>query len=156
MGVRRRSWSVAVGAFGFVAALGLQGLSAAAQDGDWIAVFDLPSRDAAPQVRGEHLETVALGFPDDRFRRLAARRESARAQGKARGVLALHRFVDDILATVQVHPRTASRIHAAIDQEAVEHAMRPLVDGSAAVQVRVALSVLRDAAPSVSTAEVPW
>lgn len=117
------------------------------------AAFELPWTDVAPAVAGGHAQAAAVGVPDPRIGRFDAARASARTEGRARAVAALHAFADDALARVRATPQEATRVHGAIDREAAVSGVRPLVDAGAVVVVRVPVAALRAACAREG---LPW
>jgi hypothetical protein len=117
------------------------------------AAFELPWTDVAPAVADGHARAAAVGVPDPRIGRFDAARASARTDGRARAVAALHAFADDALARVRATPQEATRVHGAIDREAAVSGVRPLVDAGAVVVVRVPVAVLRAACAREG---LPW
>ncbi|MGF1466327.1 MAG: hypothetical protein ACFCGT_09345 [Sandaracinaceae bacterium] len=118
------------------------------------APFRLPWTGAAPRIEGRTLTAAAVGLPDARIGRFAARRDAARDDGRRRALAAIHRFVDDALAAALASPRTAARVHAAVARAAEVVGVRPLVDGGAVVVVAVPLEALRRASGDLPG--VPW
>ena len=117
------------------------------------AEMRLPFGDVAPARHGEVLSAAALGVPDERVGRFAARRASARVAGRRRALAALHAFADDALAAARATAMEAAAVHAAIDAGARVAGVRPLVDGGAVVVVEVPVSALRAAC---ARGGLPW
>ncbi|HJL16157.1 MAG TPA: hypothetical protein RMH99_10895 [Sandaracinaceae bacterium LLY-WYZ-13_1] len=115
--------------------------------------FALPWTDRPPRVDDGTVRAAAVGMPDERIGRFAARRASARTDGRERAMAALHAWADDALARVRATPREAQRVHAALERAAAVEAVRPLVDAGAVVVVRVPTSALRAACDREG---LPW
>lgn len=113
----------------------------------------MPFVERAPSVEGPLLITVALGVATDAHGPLAARRLAARTAARARALAALHRFVDDALASVPASPRALGELHAALDARADVRRVRSLVDGSALVELAVPRAALREA---LDAEGLPW
>jgi hypothetical protein len=109
------------------------------------AALDAPWTDVAPRVDGERVLSAAVGLPDERLGRLAARRAAARSAGEERARRAIHAWADDALARVAASPAIAAAVHRAIDAHVEVARVRPLSDGSAVVEVAIAVSELRRA-----------
>lgn len=113
----------------------------------------MPWSEAPPEVRGEEIVAVAIGEADARFGRLSARRAASRRAAEARARAAIHRWADDALAAIAASPRTAARVHRAIDAGARARGIRPLADGSAVVEVVLPVAALREVAAARG---LPW
>jgi hypothetical protein len=124
---------------------------AAAQDVP--APFDLPWTDTPPVLRDGAVRVAAVGQPDERIGRFAARRASARTDGRRRALRALHGWADDALARVRATPREAQRVHAALEAAARVDGVRPLVDAGAVVVLAVDPAALRAACDREG---LPW
>jgi hypothetical protein len=101
-------------------------------------------------------ETIVVGrraAPSERVGTMRGRRLSSRRAAEAAARADLHRFVDDALARVLAQPDVATRAHRVVDGDAVQVRVRPLVDGSSVVELRLPLAALR----AVAALEgVPW
>lgn len=117
------------------------------------AAMQVPWTDVAASRAGDVVRAAAIGVPDARIGRFAARRDSARTAAQRRAVDAIHAWADDALARVRAHPREAAAVHEAIDRDARVGGVRPLVDGGAVVVVEVPVATFRDACASGG---LPW
>ena len=117
------------------------------------APMRVPWTDVAPARDGEVVRAAAVGIPDARIGRFAARRDSARTAARRRAIEAVHAWADDALAQVRAHPRQAAAVHQAIDRDARVSGARPLVDGGAVVVVEISVAALRGAC---GTGGLPW
>jgi len=117
------------------------------------AELDAPWSDVAPRIDGERVIAAAVGMPDERLGRLAARRSGARRAGEERARAMVHRWADDALAQVAASPTIAAAVHRAIDDAATVSRVRPLSDGGAVIEIEIPLAALRAAA---SLRGLPW
>ncbi len=109
--------------------------------------------EAQPAIDADTVMAVAIGAAHDDDGPLAAARLASRRRGHARGVTMIQRWADDALAAVSAGPRDAQAVHDAIERSAVTARVRPRADGSAVVEVRCPLSILRGA---FDHARLPW
>ncbi len=129
---------------------------AVAQDAGLPSPMTLAWGDVAPHVDASRASvvTVALGVADDRPGPLAARRLWARRDAEARARTALHAWVDAATAHTTLDSGTIAALHHAVDEHAEVGATRARVDGSACVEVVVALRHL--SAITTGTRGLPW
>lgn len=123
-----------------------------------VAALSLPAEaqpmgDEALRVDEGTIVVARFAAPDERIGPLAARRLSARRRAERLGRAQIHRFVDEALDRVMAQPDVASRAHARVAGDAVGVRVRPLVDASAVVELRLPLRELRAVAPLEG---VPW
>jgi hypothetical protein len=131
------------------------GPPALAQNPPLPPALDAPWTEVAPAIdpAGDRVVTAALGLPDDRYGRLAARRTAAREAAEERARRAIHAWADDALAGIAASPAVAAAVHRAIDRHARVTRVRPLADGAAIVEIEVPLAPLRAAADREG---LPW
>jgi len=128
----------------------------AAQDAGLPDALRVSWQDVAPHVeasRGD-VVTVALGVADERRGPLAARRLWARREAEAHARAALHAWIDAAITHARLDGATIAALHQVVDDHAEVTATRARVDGSACVEVIVALRHLVAAAPSARG--LPW
>ena len=112
----------------------------------------LPWKEEAPRVEGDEIICAALGTADYRIDSWTARRLSARRRGQQRAKQMLHRWIDDALARVGASPLNAQAVHQLVVRARIR-SVRPLVDGSAIVEITMARSALREI---MSAEGLPW
>lgn len=157
--MRERRRRAAILTAAIATSVALPGLSSAQPSDAPVAplppALDAPWTDVAPAIdaAGARVIAAAIGAPDERLGRLAARRDSARRAGEARARASLHRWADDALASIAASPRIATSVHRAIDERAAITRVRALSDGGAVIELAVPLAALRAAAPQGG---LPW
>ena len=129
---------------------------AMAQDAGVPSPMTLAWGDVAPHVDAARASVVAvaLGVADDRPGPLAARRLWARRDAEARALAALHAWVDASTARTTFDSTTIAALHHAVDEHSEVSATRARVDGSACVEVVLALRHL--SAITTGTRGLPW
>jgi hypothetical protein len=129
---------------------------ALAQDAGLPDAMRLAWDDRAPEVDASRnaVVTVALGVADERRGPLTARRLWARRDAETRARAALHAWADGVIARSSLDGATIAAVHRAIDEHASVTATRARIDGSACVEVVVALRDLAAATPSARG--LPW
>ena len=117
------------------------------------AVSAQPFEDEALRVEGDKIVVARFSAPNERIGSLAARRLSSRNRADRLARDAIHEFVDAALDAAIAQPDVATRAHALVDSDRVQSEVRPMVDGSAVVELSLPLGELRAIAPLEGT---PW